>query len=186
MLESGFIRLWHSEHGFCRIEDKRKASFFSYWAVIDRLHLNEQDKSRVVGALSSGFKLGKGKLAILEGNSIKTFSDELICENCQSIFQPPTLSLFSANSPNGACEVCHGFGKEAHIDWQKVIPDQSMTITSKGIAPLSFGSHEKYYEVMKPSARKKKISCGKKFSDYTPGEWDWLKNGDGAKTKIIS
>ena len=40
----------------------------------------------------------------------------------------PTPSLFSFNSPLGACETCRGFGRMIGIDFGLVIPDEGKTL----------------------------------------------------------
>ena len=45
------------------------------------------------------------------------FSSDLHCADCDIHYREPTPSLFSFNSPLGACETCRGFGRVIGIDF---------------------------------------------------------------------
>ena len=45
------------------------------------------------------------------------FSSDLHCADCDIHYQEPVPSLFSFNSPLGACESCRGFGRIIGIDF---------------------------------------------------------------------
>ena len=57
------------------------------------------------------------------------------CPNCRRQFHKPTLSLFSFNSPLGACSVCEGFGKIPVIDKELCIPNKERSIL-EGASPI--------------------------------------------------
>ena len=50
------------------------------------------------------------------------FSTDLHCADCDIHYADPTPSLFSFNSPLGACETCRGFGRVIGIDYGLVDP----------------------------------------------------------------
>jgi excinuclease UvrABC ATPase subunit len=62
--------------------------------------------------------------AVLDNRAWR-FSSDLHCADCDIHYREPTPSLFSFNSPLGACETCRGFGRVIGIDYDLVIPDAS-------------------------------------------------------------
>ena len=50
-------------------------------------------------------------------------------------------SLFSFNSPIGACETCRGFGRTIGIDYDLVIPDDTKTLAGGAVKPWQTESY---------------------------------------------
>lgn len=63
------------------------------------------------------------------------FSERPNCPNCQIDYPSPSPSLFSFNSPLGACPQCEGFGDTIDLDLDLVVPDKSKSIAEGAIAP---------------------------------------------------
>lgn len=99
--------------------------------VADRFRLSRAEPARVVEALEVAFKRGNGRLAIYvlpEGAAddsaseqatpeILPFSQGLHSPSSNIRYQEPTPSMFSFNSPAGACEACRGFGRVIGVDY---------------------------------------------------------------------
>src|SRR5690348_2720581 len=62
------------------------------------------------------------------GGVVWKFSSDLHCADCDIHYSEPTPSLFSFNSPIGACETCRGFGRVIGIDYGLVVPDEAKTL----------------------------------------------------------
>ena len=107
------------------------------------------------------------------------FSQKRSCLKCKLNFDDPKPSLFSFNSPIGACPECQGYGQSAHIDWEKAIPKNDESISSKGLSVLDFGTHTSYYNVIKKHAKSVDFDLKKAFKTYTKKERKWLQEGDG-------
>ena len=45
-------------------------------------------------------------------------------------------SMFSFNSPVGACEACRGFGRVIGVDWGLVVPDARLSLRAGAIKPI--------------------------------------------------
>ena len=104
--------------------------------LIDRLVLEEKERSRLSEAIQKGFQVGNGKIEVLtEQGKRMTFNRSFSCNRCGRNFSEPEPLLFSFNSPLGACRACQGFGRIIGIDWQKVIPDPKKTLKEKPFAP---------------------------------------------------
>ncbi len=63
------------------------------------------------------------------------YSTDLHCPDCDIHYSDPTPSLFSFNSPVGACETCRGFGRVIGVDYGLVVPDESKTLREGAIRP---------------------------------------------------
>ena len=65
----------------------------------------------------SRFRAGAGRRARLR------FNEKFACKRCGKEFVEPEPSLFSFNSPQGACKRCQGFGNTIDYDMDLVIPE---------------------------------------------------------------
>ncbi|AVO33881.1 excinuclease ABC subunit A [Ottowia oryzae] len=64
------------------------------------------------------------------------FSTGLHCPESDLRYHEPIPSMFSFNSPVGACETCRGFGRVIGVDWGLVIPDERLTLRAGAIKPI--------------------------------------------------
>jgi excinuclease ABC subunit A len=83
--------------------------------VIDRLTIREGVEKRLADSLEVASRVGQHvvKIEVQAGTEpIKElrFSQKFVCAECGSSFPEVVPSLFSFNSPNGACPVCAGLG----------------------------------------------------------------------------
>ena len=53
----------------------------------------------------------------------------------------PSRSLFSFNSPSGACPRCQGFGNTIDYDLDRVIPDRSLSLEEGAVEPWTKPQH---------------------------------------------
>jgi excinuclease ABC subunit A len=67
-----------------------------------------------------------------EANSVKIWE----CPNGHMTFPEITISMFSFNSPAGACLVCRGLGDYLEIDSSLVIPNRRLTLQEGAIRPF--------------------------------------------------
>ena len=83
--------------------------------VIDRLTIKEGAEKRLADSLETASRVGQQVLKIevqADSAPIKElrFSQKFACAECGSSFPEIVPSLFSFNSPNGACPACTGLG----------------------------------------------------------------------------
>jgi excinuclease ABC subunit A len=106
--------------------------------VIDRIEVSQQHKARVTDSVRLALRHGKGSLIVLDEDkqSIRHFSQHLMCPTSGISYDEPAPNTFSFNSPYGACPKCNGLGTVAEVDYQSIIPDPKVTIKAGGIAPL--------------------------------------------------
>ncbi|MDC1194044.1 excinuclease ABC subunit UvrA [Crocinitomicaceae bacterium] len=106
--------------------------------VVDRMPIDKKDRKRIYDSVLTTMKHG-GKAMIvldLDTNDVRHFSRTLMCPSTGISYPEPEPSLFSFNSPYGACPTCSGLGEVAEADLEKIIPDPSKSIKKGGIEPL--------------------------------------------------
>jgi excinuclease ABC subunit A len=106
--------------------------------VADRFRLSGAETARVMEAIEVGLKRGGGRLTVYalkdEGDpDIWKFSTGLHCPESDIRYTEPTPSMFSFNSPVGACDSCRGFGRVIGVDYGLVIPNDKLTLRNGAI-----------------------------------------------------
>ncbi len=106
--------------------------------VIDRLLIDKGDRKRIYDAIILAMKHGSKEMMVMdfETSEIRHFSRALMCPSSGISYPEPEPSLFSFNSPYGACKHCNGLGEISEADIDKIIPDSSLSIRKGGLAPL--------------------------------------------------
>ena len=105
----------------------------------DRINLQAGNRARFIEAAEAAFRFGKGQLSIYndDGTELKVFHQGLRSPQTGETYHNPTPSLFSFNSPIGACPQCRGFGRVIETDYRLIIPDPSLTIEAGAIKAFS-------------------------------------------------
>jgi excinuclease ABC subunit A len=106
--------------------------------VIDRLLINGEDRKRVYDSVITSMKHGSKAMIVMdfETQKVRHFSRSLMCPTSGISYPEPEPSLFSFNSPYGACQHCSGLGEVSEADITKIIPDPKLSIKKGGFAPL--------------------------------------------------
>ena len=100
------------------------------YLLIDRLAVSSDPSSlsRLADSVETAFFEGNGKCALrfYPSMELQSFSTEF--EEDGIHFEEPSDTLFSFNSPAGACPTCEGYGMTMGIDESLVIPDSSKSV----------------------------------------------------------
>ena len=105
--------------------------------VVDRIIADENDRFRIVQSIKTAMSHGKGVIMIRDENGeVHHFSKFLMDPESGLSYDEPAPNSFSFNSPYGACPSCNGLGSVEEISRESVIPDDSLSISRGGIAPL--------------------------------------------------
>ncbi len=118
------------------IEDLENPKEEGLKVLIDRLVVKKdvEFESRLADSIQTAFYEGNGDCFIeILGKEEKFFSERFELDGVN--FEFPTANFFSFNNPYGACKKCEGFGHVLGIDISKVIPDKSLSVFEKAIAP---------------------------------------------------
>lgn len=106
--------------------------------VIDRLSIKEDDRKRIYDSVITSMKHGNKSMMVMdfETEEVRHFSRSLMCPTTGISYPEPEPSLFSFNSPYGACQTCSGLGEVSEADRTKIIPNPALSIKKGGFAPL--------------------------------------------------
>jgi len=106
--------------------------------VIDRLLISKNDRKRIYDSVVTSMKHGNKEMMLMdfETNATRHFSRTLMCPTSGISYPEPEPSLFSFNSPYGACQSCSGLGEVSEANIEKIIPNPKLSIKKGGFAPL--------------------------------------------------
>ena len=106
--------------------------------VIDRLIVNDASEKRLEETIKTALYTGNNMLMVIDIDDEKPryFSKDLMCPVSGISYPNPEPNTFSFNSPKGACPTCNGLGVTNEINFEKVIPDDTLSIKNGAIAPL--------------------------------------------------
>ncbi|WP_152287957.1 excinuclease ABC subunit UvrA [Flavicella marina] len=106
--------------------------------VVDRLVVNKENIKRLEESIKTALYAGENILMVIEhrGEKPRYFSKNLMCPTTGIAYPNPEPNSFSFNSPKGACDTCNGLGVVKHTTFQKLVPDDSISIAAGGFAPL--------------------------------------------------
>ena len=109
-------------------------------AVVDRLVVKKNLRSRLAESVETALRLGEG-VAIVSVANGKSWEDTVYSEHYACALHPEAAleelepRLFSFNSHHGACAHCHGLGTLLEMDADLVLPDPEKPVGRGGIAP---------------------------------------------------
>ena len=97
-----------------------------------------QSLQRIKKSIEKTMDMGDGVMMILtrDGNQARFLSRHLMDPATGLSYNEPAPHNFSFNTPKGACPNCKGLGTVNQIDFEKIIPDKSLSIAAGGIVPL--------------------------------------------------
>lgn len=151
--------------------------------VQDRFRLGSAERERIMEALDTALEQGQGHLAVHalapEGGDqqVWKFSNRLHCADCNIDYADPLPSMFSFNSPLGACETCRGFGRVIGIDHGLVIPDESKTLLEGAVKPWQTPSYRECQDDLEKYARKAGVPLSVPWKDLPPEHQRWVLDG---------
>jgi excinuclease ABC subunit A len=158
-------------------------------AVVDRIVLKPEIRSRLADSVETATKLAQG-LVIISIESGGTWTDQVFSEKfacpIHSNVSLPEMEprLFSFNSPHGACPQCHGLGTKSEFDPELIVPDDSLSLETGAIE--AWRKHGKrmniyYSRVLRTISRDLGIGYSMPFKDIPKKLRDILMFGTEAK-----
>ncbi len=108
-------------------------------AVVDRLIVAPEEKSRLTDSVETALKVGQGVVIVSGQGKDMLFSEHYACINCGISFAELQPRDFSFNSPYGACPVCNGLGTRIEVDPDLVIPDKTRSLAEGALEPWRRG-----------------------------------------------
>ncbi|MGD2217640.1 MAG: excinuclease ABC subunit UvrA, partial [Gemmatimonadales bacterium] len=138
--------------------------------VVDRLKVGGASRSRLADSLGTAFSEGDGEALVLvaadeEASQRLAFTERFRCPNCDLTFPDPVPTLFSFNSPLGACPTCNGFGATLEFDLDLVVPDPQRSLADGAVEPWTKPRYEDRRWQLQELARKHKVSMRVPWSE---------------------
>ncbi|HSG82657.1 MAG TPA: excinuclease ABC subunit UvrA [Gemmatimonadota bacterium] len=137
--------------------------------VVDRLKAGAA-ASRLADSLGTAFAEGEGEAIVLVANGEGSderlaFTERFRCPVDDRAFPEPVPTLFSFNSPHGACPNCNGFGATLEFDLDLIVPDPERSLEDGAIDPWTKPRYEDRRYFLKELAKKHKVSMRKAWKD---------------------
>ncbi|MGE5370773.1 MAG: excinuclease ABC subunit UvrA [Solirubrobacterales bacterium] len=160
-------------------------------AVIDRLVLKPELRSRLAESLELAFELAEGQVMIqvlpAEGEEPveHLFSRDFACPECGYSLPEISPRMFSFNNPYGACPTCDGLGMKREIDSALVI-DPELTLTEGAIIPWRTNMSGYYNTVLAAMAKKHKIPLDEPFKALSKRQAELVLYGNNGEKLPIS
>ena len=124
-----------------QIPSLKKTFSHTIEAVVDRIVLKPEIRSRLADSVETATKLAQGLVIVSIGTSDGKWVDQVYSEKFACPIHPnvslPELEprLFSFNSPHGACPECHGLGTKSEFDPEMIVPDDSLSLEKGAVEP---------------------------------------------------
>src|SRR5262249_15277774 len=198
--QQGYLRVWIGNQ-IVRVDADPKIKRLGprVQVIQDRITISEENSARLIEAIETALRFGKGKINIISiaveaGESPATpkdaadtdattisevpFSTGWHCAHCDLDIRPTTPGLFSFNNPLGACPACRGFGRTIAIDLNKAIPNRSLSI-KQGVVRVFRGAEfgESQKDLLRACARKE-IDIDVPFEELPKAEQDFVIEGE--------
>ncbi|MFL6571233.1 MAG: excinuclease ABC subunit UvrA, partial [Burkholderiales bacterium] len=189
------VRALLEQQGYSRIHERIGDTLE---VVQDRLRLGTAERARVMESIETALRVGRGRVnlhlvdespsSLEEGpKSLERwkYSSELHCAECDLSYRDPVPSLFSFNSPVGACETCRGFGRIIGIDYGLVVPDETKTLAGGAVKPWQTKSNKECQDDLTRFAKKRGIPLDTPWYALTEEQRKWVIDGEGKWEKKV-
>jgi excinuclease ABC subunit A len=126
------------------------------FALVDRLVISSGMRQRLVDTVEICYReAGEVIFEPAQGGEALRFDEKFTCKRCGKEFVDPEPTLFSFNSPQGACKRCQGFGNTIDYDLDLVIPNRSLSIQQGAVDPWTKPQHSWYLAEFHKAAKGK-------------------------------
>ncbi|MGH8217862.1 MAG: excinuclease ABC subunit UvrA [Steroidobacteraceae bacterium] len=155
--------------------------------VQDRFRASTAERSRVLESLEAALRVGRGRASVhvIDEAGLPAslaawrYSSDLHCAECDISYREPSPSLFSFNSPLGACEMCRGFGRTIGIDYGLVIPDESKSLREGAVKPWQTESYKECQEDLVKFAKRRGVPLERPWRELNSDQKEWVIEGEG-------
>ena len=122
-----------------QLEKNKKHSIY---AVVDRIVVKEEARSRISDSLETAMDLSGGVVVIRDADSgeEEMMSSNYACPDCGINIEELEPRMFSFNSPFGACPSCSGLGTLMKTDPDIILPNKNKTLREGAIAVSGWDS----------------------------------------------
>ena len=172
-----------NQQGYTRVHKRSKKRVE---VVQDRLVVRENNRERLSESIEMALHHGNGHVLVYPLDEDKNagnpwrFSNHHHCPDCDISYSASSPSLFSFNSPIGACDSCRGFGRTVGVDYDLVIPDERLSLAQGAIKPFQTPSNEEIQQALIKFAKKQGIPIDTPWKKLTKKQQRWVIVGEGS------
>ena len=148
--------------------------------IQDRLKISAKGRNRFLESVQVALHFGRGEVVFFndQGKKAAHYSIGLHSPKSGKQYKPATPSMFSFNSPIGACPECRGFGRVIQVDYRLAIPNRKLSIDHGAIKAWLGAVYGESLKDLKISCRKKKIPTNIPFEDMPEEHQNFVIQGD--------
>jgi excinuclease ABC subunit A len=165
-----------------------------FYLVIDRMSFNPDEKGRIADSMTQAYDASikyntnvpsrRATVITTDGEKL-LLSEDASCPICSYTPPPVTSTLFSFNSPIGACPTCKGFGNILDVDEKKVIPNPNLSLAAGALHPFTMPSAAHERKQLNAFIKKERIDAHAPWSELPADQkkmiWDGHKDFFGVK-----
>ncbi len=144
------------------------------FVLADRLVLGPDQHQRIVDTTEICYREGREAIFEEAGSFPPRqliFDERFACKTCNLEFAAPEPSLFSFNSPQGACPRCQGFGNTIDYDMNRVVRERYLTLNQGAVDPWNKPQYRWFWADFK-RATAGKVRLTVPFTELTREERD--------------
>ncbi len=176
------VAQWLSASGFTKIQAERDVDDKKQLDVVaDRFRMGSVEKARAIEAIEVALqRIGRMTVyRLVEGAEpeLHGFSTGLHSPESNLRYSEPLPSMFSFNSPAGACETCKGFGRVIGVDYGLVIPDGKKTLRGGAIKTIQTPAWKEAQDDLMRHAEAAGIPRDTAWNRLTPEQQQWVIGG---------
>ncbi len=163
------------------LNDGQQTTAEGLYLLLDRLAVDNSQTaiSRLADSVQTAFFEGGGEcvLRFYPGKETVAFSERFEADGMQ--FEEPSDSMFSFNSPLGACPECEGFGRIMGIDEQLVVPNSSLSVYEGAVMCWRGDKMGEWRKEFCRRASEVGFPIFEPYYNLTQEQKDYLWHGDG-------
>lgn len=122
--------------------------------VVDRVAIKPSAKQRLTDSVETALRLADGVVAIdfvdlpaADPERERRYSERLACANGHDVqMEELEPRQFSFNGPWGACPACTGLGTTMEVDFDLIVPDDSLSLNDGAVAPWAHAHIAGYFQ----------------------------------------
>ena len=154
--------------------------------IQDRVKATSRNRSRLVESLEAALTFGKGHCSVLPADLSAEEGKEKSFSTSWAPLREPTPSLFSFNSPLGACSECRGFGRVTGIDLDRAVPDHSLSLRQGAVKVFTGERGQDCQRDLLRHCKSAGINPNSPWKDLTPEEKRWVKYGERSRSSKLT
>ena len=186
-------------HELTQVPDIDKNKKHNIEVVVDRIVVSDELGNRLPDSIETALRLSDGLLLVEivglpkdakeeshKNGDIITLSSKFACPVSGFTINEIEPRIFSFNSPFGACKVCDGLGTELVFDADMIVPDTSLSLYDKAIAPWASTPSKYYIQTFESLAKHYKFSIHAPYAELPANVKHIVMQGSGEEPIKIS